>query len=186
LQKIIAFGRHLHVKYIELADESMVDSNTCKSSVALAPFDILTTGSSWYNKQGFKSEDHDNDTTQNTIISNNLFDDTIPIEITTKFKKEFSDITTTRKTIKDVLLELKKRYLKREYTESLNHQQCETIKDLTMHLYETIHYNNTLKLFLGGKKTKQNKTKQNKTKQNKTKQNKTKQNKTKQNKNKIK
>jgi hypothetical protein len=162
LQKIIAFGRQLPVQYIELADYSMVDSNICKLSVAFAAFEILTSGSSWYNKQGFRSKDTDNDTIQNKIISNSLFDTIIPENIKIIFKEQFSDIITIDRTIKDVLLELKHRYLKRVYTELLNEQQCKTIKDLTMYLNDIIVYNNNLKLFLGGKKLKKTKNKKNK------------------------
>jgi hypothetical protein len=163
LQKIIDFGRHIHVKYIELSDESMVDSNTCKSSVALAAFEILTSGSSWYNKHGFKSEYHDNETIQNEKISNTLFDKIITEKIKKNFKNQFFE--TNGKTLKDVLLELKHRYLKRGYTELLDQEQCKTIEDLTMYLnYEIIVYNNRLKLFLGGKKQKKTKHKKQNTK----------------------
>jgi hypothetical protein len=165
LQKIIKLGSYLQVEYIELSDYSMVDSNTCNSSVAFAAFEILTSGSSWYNKHGFKSTDHDNDTIQNAIMSNKLFDIIIPEQIKINFKHLFPDIITINKTIKDVLLELKHRYLKRGYTETLNEEQCNAINDLTMYLNDNvIFYNNRLKLFLGGKKQKQKQKQKTKTK----------------------
>jgi len=172
LQKIIDLGRHLHVEYIELSDYSMVDSNTCKkSSVSLAAFEILTSGSSWYNKQGFKSEYYEIEKEKNTIISNTLFDRIIPENIKKIFEEQFPDIITIDKTLKDVLLELKHRYLKRVYTELLNEQQCKTIEILTMHLNDIIVYNNdNLKLVLGGKKQKtKNKKQKTKNKKQKTK-----------------
>jgi hypothetical protein len=67
LKKVIDFGKHIKVKYIRLYDGSCVASNTCLF-IALASFEILTTGNSWYNKFGFRSPTSDLEKSYNTFI----------------------------------------------------------------------------------------------------------------------
>lgn len=57
MKKIIGLGKKMNVKYIELCDCAMFSLGDYKDiSVAMTSFHIITTGTSWYNKLGFKSE----------------------------------------------------------------------------------------------------------------------------------
>jgi len=67
LKRVIDFGKHIKVKYIRLYDGSCVASNTCLF-IALASFEILTTGNSWYNKFGFRSPTSDLEESYNKFI----------------------------------------------------------------------------------------------------------------------
>lgn len=77
LRHIIEFGKYMQVLYIELVDGSMISSNACSSGMPFTAFDILTTGSSWYNKFGFISDTTDTDNVYNARIANSVFNNII-------------------------------------------------------------------------------------------------------------
>jgi len=179
LQKIKDFGKSIDVQYIELFDAAGISSNTC-DFFAFAPFDILTTGNSWYNKNGFINKTTEFEKETNKIISNLSLDTLLEIDtfvsiissylnedeifkleknilslkkdsnlIKQEFKINFPDINTSN-SIKNILLEIKQRFLNKNFTETLNPEQCETISSLSLFLDDIIVYEHTLRFYIGG------------------------------------
>ncbi len=60
------------VEYITLTDRAHV--MTCGADINLAHLKILTTGTSWYNRFGYKSSDHHDDVAHNAVAINETMD----------------------------------------------------------------------------------------------------------------
>jgi hypothetical protein len=71
LKKVDDLAKLLHVTKIELTDASL--RNYCGAIIHLPILSILTTGSSWYNSQGYVSDNHDDIMRHNALIVNDLF-----------------------------------------------------------------------------------------------------------------
>ncbi len=151
LNKIIDFGKYIGVKRITLSDYAMVDSNVCREVLALAAFEILTSGKSWYNKHGFVSSDANYEKAFNKQLSNSLFINVVSKKIKDNFIENFSEIDVSKLSIKEVLLYLKNNYLKRNYIKELTKSQCECIEELTLFLDDKIHYTRKLTLSIVNK-----------------------------------
>lgn len=165
LQHIIEFGKYIQVRYIELVDGSMISSNTCSSGLPFTAVDILTTGTSWYNKFGFVNNTTYTDNIYNAQIANSVFNDVINEDILTRFNTVF--FVTDGHLVKNVLSTLKELYLNKTSTTELTHGQCDVLTELFMYLENIIQYNPKLKLQLmhGGKRvTKRKKYKKKRTK----------------------
>jgi hypothetical protein len=151
LLKIIDLGRILQVKYIELEDSSFF--NIGNNSYLIAPLEILTTGKSWYNKYGFESSEIKDEIIQNDSISKmsfkNVLDNILEGKnIYEEFSENFPDIINRDedKTIKDVLTEVKNRYLNKNDSEKLTQEQKDVLDNLLVYLNSIIYYNTNLKL----------------------------------------
>ena len=71
LQKVNALAKLLDVKTIELTDASL--RNYCDTIIHLPILSILTTGSTWYNSQGYVSDNHDEIMRHNASIVDGPF-----------------------------------------------------------------------------------------------------------------
>jgi len=71
LKKVDDLAKLLHVTKIELTDASL--RNYCGAIIHLPILSILTTGSSWYNSQGYVSDNHDDIMRHNAFIVNGPF-----------------------------------------------------------------------------------------------------------------
>jgi hypothetical protein len=150
LRKIIDLGRIINVKYIGLEDSSFFTIDN--KSYLIAPLEILTTGKSWYNRFGFESSEIKDEIIQNDSVSKmsfkNVLDDLIleGKNIYEEFSENFPDIINRDedKTIKDVLIELKKRYLNKNATEKLTEEQKDLVDNLLVYLDTIIYYNRDL------------------------------------------
>ena len=63
------------VEYITLTDRA--HAMMCGVDINLAHLKILTTGSSWYNRFGYKSSDHDDDVAHNAVVINETMDNAL-------------------------------------------------------------------------------------------------------------
>lgn len=137
LERIKSFGKFLGVKYIKLYDAAGVSSNTC-DFIALAPFSLYTKGKTWYQLHGFNyvSDPHGEiDYSGSKIIPFHYFLDRHNL---IEFQRLFPDIYTTDKTIGEVMEDLQKKYLHRDYIHSLSKEQCKVLASITIDLYERV------------------------------------------------
>ena len=63
------------VEYVTLTDRAHV--MICGVDINLAHLKILTTGSSWYNRFGYKSNDHADDVAHNAVVINETMDNAL-------------------------------------------------------------------------------------------------------------
>lgn len=149
MKNVIKLGQKLNVKYIELCDYAMFNLGDYKElSISLAPFHIITTGSSWYNKLGFKSETTNDEIIENEKIINlylcNLVDD----EYCERFEENFPEIDIKNKTLKQIFIYLKQTYISNKpERKKLTHSQSYLLEDLTLDLYYILSYESTLRYY---------------------------------------
>jgi len=140
LERIKSFGKFLGLKYIKLYDAAGVSSNTC-DFIAFAPFTLYTKGKTWYQLHGFnyESDPHGEiDYSGSKTIPFRYFLDRHNLS---EFQRLFPDIlneTEREKPIGKVMMELQRRYLHRDYKQSLSKAQCEVLSSITLDLYERI------------------------------------------------
>ena len=149
MKKIIDLGQRLNVKYIELCDYAMFNLGDYKDvSISLASFHIITTGSSWYNKLGFKS-----DTTNDEIIKNekkiNLYlCDLVDDEYCKRFEESFPEIDIKDKTLKQIFVYLKQIYINNKpERKKMTYLQSYLLEDLTIDLFYKLSYEPSLKYY---------------------------------------
>jgi hypothetical protein len=137
LERIKSFGKFLGVKYIKLYDAAGVSSNTC-DFIAFAPFSLYTKGKTWYQLHGFNYVSDPNGeidySGSKTIPFHYFLDRRNMLE----FQRLFPDIYTTDKTIGQVMKDLQKKYLHRDFTHSLSKEQCKVLSSITIDLYQRV------------------------------------------------
>ena len=120
LERIKSFGKFIGVKYIKLYDAAGIKSNTC-DFIAFAPFSLYTKGKTWYQLHGFNYENDPNGEIDYYSGSKNIpFRYFLSKRDLDNFKILFSDIYTNDKTIEQVIKELQKKYLHRNYQSHLS------------------------------------------------------------------
>jgi len=137
LERIKSFGKFLGLKYIKLYDAAGVSSNTC-DFIAFAPFTLYTKGKTWYQAHGFNYVSDPNgeiDYSGSKTIPFRYFLDRRDLE---NFKILFPDIYTDDKTIGEVMTDLQKKYLHKDYTHSLSREQCKVLSSITLDLYQRV------------------------------------------------
>lgn len=137
LERIKSFGKFIGVKYIKLYDAAGVTSNTC-DFIAFAPFSLYTKGKTWYQLHGFNyiSDPHGEiDYSGSKTIPFRYFLDRRDL---IEFPRLFPDIYTTDKTIGEVMKDLQKKYLHRDYIHSLSKEQCKVLSSITLNLYDKV------------------------------------------------
>jgi hypothetical protein len=145
IKRVIIIGNFLKVKYVELNDLAMINLGDFKEySIALAPFEIITTGTSWYNKLGFKSESFTEEKLKNEKINNTQFNNLIDdYKLLNQFNEHFSD--TSNKTLKEIFMYLKRNYINRNNDRiKMTCQQSNIIEILTIYLCDILHYETNL------------------------------------------
>jgi len=147
MKKVIELGLKLNVKYVELCDYSMFSLGDYNGlSIALAPFYIITTGSSWYNKLGFKSDKTLDEIIENDKIINQLLIDIIDIKYCEKFQEHFPEIDIKLKSLKHIFMYLKKHYINNKTErKKMTYLQTQIMEDLSLELYYILSYEPTLK-----------------------------------------
>jgi len=73
------------IKYIELLDASEI--KICSNLLSLSTIKILTTGQSWYNSQGYFSENHESEKIHNESIINMKYEEFIDIVYEKDFER---------------------------------------------------------------------------------------------------
>jgi hypothetical protein len=149
IHRVIIIGKILKVKYVELNDFSMINLGDFKEySIALAPFEIITTGTSWYNKLGFKSQLFTEEKLKNEKINNTQFNNLIEdYKLLNQFNEHFAD--TNGKTLKQIFMYLKKNYINRNNDRiQMTCQQSNIIEILTIYLCDILHYETNLIYYL--------------------------------------
>ena len=137
IEAIKSFGGYIGVKYIKLYDGAGITSNTC-DFIAFAPFSLYTKGKTWYQEHGFNyvSDPHGEiDYSRSKTIPFRYF---LSKNELLQFKILFNDIYTNDKSIGDVMKELSKKYLHKNYTEHLSIEQCKLLSDITLNIYELV------------------------------------------------
>jgi hypothetical protein len=149
MKKTIELGKKLNVKYIELCDNAMFNlGDYTDLSIALAPFHIITTGTSWYNKFGFKSDNTSNEMIENEKIKNLSLIDIVDGRYCKRFKENFPEYDINKKKIKEIFDYLKRTYInnKRE-RKKMTHSQSYLLEDLTLDLFYILSYEPTLRYY---------------------------------------
>ena len=137
LERIKSFGKFIGVKYIELYDASGISSNTC-DFIAFAPFSLYTKGKTWYQLHGFNyvsDPQGEIDYSGSKTIPFRYFLDRCDL---IEFQRLFPDIYASDKTIGEVIKDLQKKYLHRDYIHSLSKEQCKVLKSITLDLYQGV------------------------------------------------
>ena len=149
MKKVIELGNKLKVKYIELCDYAMFNAGDYKDlSVALAPFHIITTGSSWYNKFGFKSDNTNDEKEENEKIINQLFSDLVDYQFCEKFQEHFLEIDTKTQTLKQIFVYLKNTYINNKpERKKMTYSQSYLLENLTLDLFYILSYEPTLRYY---------------------------------------
>jgi hypothetical protein len=149
MKNVIELGRKLKVKYIELCDYAMFNLGDYNNvSIALAPFHIITTGSSWYNKLGFKSNKTNNEIIENEKIINQFLSKIIDIEYYNQIQQCFPDIDTNS-SIKEVFLQLKTIYINNKPDrKKMTYSQSQIIENLTLDFCQILDYEPTLRYYI--------------------------------------
>jgi hypothetical protein len=149
MKNVIKLGQKLNVKYIELCDYAMFNLGDYKDlSVALAPFHIITTGSSWYNKLGFKSETTNDEKIENEKIINLYLCNLVDNKYCERFEENFPEIDIKKKTLKQIFVYLKKTYINNKpERKKLTHSQSYLLEDLTLDLFYILSYESTLRYY---------------------------------------
>lgn len=147
MKKIIELGKELNVKYIELCDYAMFKLGDYKDiSIALAPFHIITTGSSWYNKLGFKSNKTNDEIIENEKIINLFLGDLFDAEYCERFKRSFPEIDIKKQTLKQIFIYLKKTHINHKAErKKMTYSQSQIIENLTLDLCYILSYEPSLK-----------------------------------------
>lgn len=145
IQNIIQIGKLLNFRYIELNDCAMFNLGEYNNfSIALAPFEIITSGMSWYNKLGFKNDNTDDEILKNKQISNSHFDNLISTKLLSKFNEHFID--THEKTLKHIFMHLKYNYINRNKNRiKMTYEQSDILEELTLELCDILIYETTLR-----------------------------------------
>lgn len=149
MRKVIELGKKLNVKYIELCDYAMFNLGDYKDlSICLASFHIVTTGSSWYNKLGFKSESTNDELIENEKIINLYLCDLIDEEYYERFQESFPDIDIEEKTLKEIFVYLKQIYINNKpERKKMTNTQSKIVEDLTLDLLYKLSYEPSLKYY---------------------------------------
>ena len=149
MKKVIELGKKLNVKYIELCDYAMFNLGDYKElSICLAPFHIITTGSSWYNKLGFKSETTYDEILENEKIINLHLCELIDDEYCERFKENFPEIDITKLSLKQIFVYLKQTYINRnEERKKLTYSQSYLLEDFTQDLCYILSYEPLLRYY---------------------------------------
>lgn len=149
MKKVIELGQKLNVKYIELCDYAMFNLGDYKDlSVVLASFHIITTGSSWYNKLGFKSDNTNDEILENEKIINLYLCDLVDDEYCERFQENFPEIDIVEKTLKQIFVYLKQTYInKKQERKKMTYLQSYLLEDLTLDLLYILCYEPTLRYY---------------------------------------
>ena len=149
MKKVIELGKKLKVRYIELCDYAMFNLGDYKDlSISLAPFHIITTGSSWYNKLGFKSDNTNDEILENEKTINLYLCDLVDNEYCERFQEEFPEIDIKNKTLKQIFVYLKQTYISNKpERKKMTYFQSYLLEDLTLDLYYILSYEPTLKYY---------------------------------------
>jgi hypothetical protein len=139
------------VEYITLTDRAHI--MMCGVDINLAHLKILTTGTSWYNRFGYKSSDHDDDVTHNAVVINETMDNALErakrlsdfersIEIPRK--ELFHDLPMTMpvKNYVQAVLDLVRQFPEtKEKCTSNQTKMSFFLKSLIYHLSDNLRYN---------------------------------------------
>lgn len=149
MKKVIELGKKLNVKYIELCDYAMFNLGDYKDlSLSLAPFHIITTGSSWYNKLGFKSDNTNDEILENEKTINLYLCDLVDNEYCERFQEEFPEIDIKNKTLKQIFVYLKQTYVNNKLErKKMTYSQSYLLEDLTLDLFYILSYEPTLRYY---------------------------------------
>lgn len=149
MKKVIELGKKLNVKYIELCDYAMFNLGDYKDlSISLAPFHIITTGSSWYNKLGFKSDNTNDEILENEKTINLYLCDLVDNEYCERFQEEFPEIDIKNKTLKQIFIYLKQTYVNNKLErKKMTYSQSYLLEDLTLDLFYILSYEPTLRYY---------------------------------------
>ena len=149
MKKVIELGKKLNVKYIELCDYAMFNLGDYKDlSISLAPFHIITTGSSWYNKLGFKSNTTNNEILENEKIVNLHLCELIDDEYCERVKENFPEIDITKLSLKQIFVYLKRTYINNKpERKQMTYSQSYLLEDLTLDLFYILCYEPTLRYY---------------------------------------
>ena len=149
MKKVIELGKKLNVKYIELCDYAMFNLGDYKDlSISLAPFHIITTGSSWYNKLGFKSDTTNDEIIENEKIINLYLCDLVDDEYCERFEENFPEINIKNKTLKQIFIYLKQTYINhKSERKKMTYSQSYLLEDLTLDLFYILNYEPTLRYY---------------------------------------
>jgi hypothetical protein len=149
MKKVIELGKKLNVKYIELCDYAMFNLGDYKDlSLSLAPFHIITTGSSWYNKLGFKSDNTNDEILENEKTINLYLCDLVDNEYCERFQEEFPEIDIKNKTLKQIFIYLKQTYVNNKpERKKMTYSQSYLLEDLTLDLFYILSYEPTLRYY---------------------------------------
>jgi hypothetical protein len=149
MKKVIELGKKLNVKYIELCDYAMFNLGDYKDlSLSLAPFHIITTGSSWYNKLGFKSDNTNDEILENEKTINLYLCDLVDNEYCERFQEEFPEIDIKNKTLKQIFIYLKQTYVNNKpERKKMTYSQSYLLEDLTLDLFYVLNYEPTLRYY---------------------------------------
>lgn len=150
MKKVIELAKALSVKYIELCDYAMFNLGDYQDiSIALAPFHIITTGMSWYNKLGFKSDNTSNELEENEKKINKLFSEQVDTINCKLFAESFPNIDIDKKTLKEIFVELKKTYInKKPDRKKMTYVQSCLLQEITLNLFYELSYDPTLKYYI--------------------------------------
>jgi hypothetical protein len=149
MKKVIELGKKLNVKYIELCDYAMFNLGDYKElSISLAPFHIITTGSSWYNKLGFKSESTKDEIIENEKKINLYLSDLIDGEYCARFKESFLECDIEKETLKQIFVYLKKTYINhKQERKKMTYLQSNLLEELTLDLFYILCYEPSLRYY---------------------------------------
>ena len=149
MKKVIELGKKLNVKYIELCDCAMFKLGDYKDlSICLAPFHIITTGFSWYNKLGFKSDATNDEILENEKIINLYLFDLVDDEYCERFQETFPEIDIEEKTLKQIFVYLKEIYINNKpERKKMTYLQSHLLEDFTLDLYDILSYEPTLRYY---------------------------------------
>lgn len=149
MKKIIDLGKKLNVKYIELCDCAMFNLGDYKDfSICLASFHIVTTGSSWYNKIGFKSDTTNDELLKNEKLISLYLCDLIDDEYCERIQESFPEIDIEKKTLKQIFDYLKQIYINNKLDrKKMTNNQSKIVEDLTLDLLYILSYEPSLKYY---------------------------------------